>query len=88
MHLTELVKRTLRVLDGRLTEQEAKRTIHSALAAGKPCAVVLTSYNKALVGARHQLRIQPVFDADGRHCFTLGMQLNLEASPRRLAHTS
>ena len=85
MNSSRARSRSLRVLDGRLTEREAKRCIHSALAAGKPCTVSLMSYNKALQGERHQLRIQPVFDADGWHRYTLGMQLNVDAEPRRHA---
>ena len=81
----ELEGRSLRLLDGKRTEPEAKRTIHSALAIGQPATVVLTSYSKDLRAARHMLRVQPVKDSAGRHCYPVAIQIEVQAQPERLA---
>ena len=82
----ELEGRSLRVLDGKFTEQEAKRAIHAALARGEAVTVQFTSYNKQMQSSLHRLRVQPVFDDERRHVYTVGMQLDVEKSaPERVA---
>ena len=75
--LDELEGRSLRVLDGKETETEAKKQIHRALRQGRATTVPLTSYDKQNRSGKHKLRIQPVVDHAGKHRYTISLQLNM-----------
>ena len=74
--MEELDGRSLRLLDGKGTEAEAKKQIHSALRQGQATTALLTSYNKQMQGSRQMLRIQPVVDTIGRHRYTVSLQVD------------
>lgn len=82
----ELEGRSLRILDGKKTEKDAKMKIHNALGSGRPTTVVITSYDKTFKSARHLLRIQPVRDNAGKHCYTVGLQMEVDAPVERVMH--
>ena len=82
--LEELEGRSLRVLDGKLTEADVKKRIHAFLSRAEPVTTFITSYNKSLHHAKHMLRIQPVLNRAGKHCLTISLQVDTEAHPEQV----
>lgn len=79
----ELLGKTLRLLQGRDTEESARDTIRDALSTGHACEVVIRNYRKDGTGFWNELMLSPVQDEHGALTHYIGVITDI--SERRRA---
>ncbi len=79
----ELLGKTLRLLQGRDTEESARDTIREALLTGHACEVVIRNYRKDGAGFWNELMLSPVHDEHGALTHYIGVITDI--SERRRA---
>ncbi len=75
----EVIGRNLRLLQGRLTDETARATLRSSIAARKEAQVELWNYRKDGSAFWCSMFVGPVFDQQGRLVYWFGSQLNATA---------
>ena len=75
----EVMGRNCRFLQGEETEQGAVQQLVEALREAQPVQVELTNYRKDGSRFRNMLSLQPVHDARGRYCYSIGVLADADA---------
>ena len=79
----ELLGRSLRLLQGKGTDENAREIIRTALATGQRCEVVIRNYRKDGTGFWNELMLSPVHDEQGELTHYIGIIADI--SERRRA---
>lgn len=83
----DILGRNCRFLQGRSTEAAAMMAIRRAVAAATPLTVTITNYRKGGRRFSNELRLAPVFDADGGLRAFVGVQHDVTPTIRAAAAT-